>query len=422
MPAPRAPRRARIARITRSQGTGGRTLDRTIGFLAVNRCVILQSGSALLFSLTGFVAGLILGHWVGILDAMPGMIVLVPVAIGMRGNIFGAMASRLGSRLHTGEIEPSFRGGALGVSARTAFVQTMSMSLGVAMLAYLLSNALGFGTITITEMVFISMVGGLLAALPLFIATMGIATVSYRRGLDPDNVTVPMTAALGDLITVPSLFLAATLTMRVSPDALRAAVLGLVGLTFASFLLARGGEARRIVQQSTPVLTTSALLMTTSGLFLMRSSDLVYLYPALLVLLPPFNNESGSIGSILASRLSSANYMGLTTVGTRPDRVAVTNLLAIFVAGIVIFPVIGATAGILSAMSGVRMPPLWLFILIAALAGTLTSVVAMLGSYYVTYVALRVGYDPDNVVIPLIASLMDLIGTGVILSLAYLLL
>ena len=199
-------------------------------------------------------------------------------------------------------------------------------------------------------------------------------------------------------------------------------VLVLVALTFAAFLLVRRDEPRRIVHQSTPFLTISALLMTTSGLFLMNVSDLVYAFPAILVLLPPFNEESGSIGSILASRLSSANYMGLTSVGTRPDGLARTNMIAVFIAGLVIFPIVATAAGLLSFASGIAVPPLHLFVLLAVAAGVLTATLATLLSYYVTYVALRIGYDPDNVVIPVLTSLMDLVGTGVVLSLAILLL
>lgn len=42
------------------------------------------------------------------LETFPGLLVLIPGAIGMRGNIFGSFASRLSTALHIGIIDPKF--------------------------------------------------------------------------------------------------------------------------------------------------------------------------------------------------------------------------------------------------------------------------------------------------------------------------
>ena len=62
-----------------------------------------QAFAALLVSSGGdLLAGLTLGAITGTLEDLPGLLVLVPAAIGMRGNIFGALGSRLGTSIHTG--------------------------------------------------------------------------------------------------------------------------------------------------------------------------------------------------------------------------------------------------------------------------------------------------------------------------------
>ena len=53
-------------------------------------------------SLGGLVAGFALGSMVNRLELLPGLIILIPAAIGMRGNIFGALGSRLGTLQHMG--------------------------------------------------------------------------------------------------------------------------------------------------------------------------------------------------------------------------------------------------------------------------------------------------------------------------------
>src|SRR5499427_8787677 len=65
---------------------------------------------ALLISSGGdLVAGLTLGSITGTLESLPGLLVLVPAAIGMRGNVFGALGSRLGTAIHAGTFRLSRR-------------------------------------------------------------------------------------------------------------------------------------------------------------------------------------------------------------------------------------------------------------------------------------------------------------------------
>src|SRR4051794_41461672 len=71
-----------------------------------------QALAALLVSSAGdLLAGLTLGAITHTLEDLPGLLVLVPAAIGMRGNIFGALGSRLGTAIHTREFRLSRRRG-----------------------------------------------------------------------------------------------------------------------------------------------------------------------------------------------------------------------------------------------------------------------------------------------------------------------
>jgi mgtE-like transporter len=51
-------------------------------------------------------AGALFGHSTETLDILPGLIVLVPALIGLRGNINTTMGSRLGSAVHMGLRNP----------------------------------------------------------------------------------------------------------------------------------------------------------------------------------------------------------------------------------------------------------------------------------------------------------------------------
>src|ERR1044072_481355 len=124
---------------------------------------IRQAFAALLVSSGGdLIAGLTLAGITDKLDELPGLLVLVPAAIGMRGNIFGALGSRLGTAIHTGTFRLSRRRDTVvGQNILASLALTMSVSLALAVLAK--AVAVGFGlrsTISIPAFVVISMVGG----------------------------------------------------------------------------------------------------------------------------------------------------------------------------------------------------------------------------------------------------------------------
>ena len=50
--------------------------------------------------------------------------------------------------------------------------------------------------------------GGALASLPVLAATLGLAAGAVRFGWDLDNVTAPLVSTLGDVLTLPALWLA----------------------------------------------------------------------------------------------------------------------------------------------------------------------------------------------------------------------
>ncbi len=101
-----------MARVARPIGARFRAL------LGSDAASMRQGLVALLVSSGGdLLAGLTLGAITHTLDRLPGLLVLVPAAIGMRGNIFGALGSRLGTSIHAGT--SASRAGSTRSSART---------------------------------------------------------------------------------------------------------------------------------------------------------------------------------------------------------------------------------------------------------------------------------------------------------------
>ncbi len=185
---------ARFRALLRTDAVGVRA-----GFVAL----LISSGGDLL-------AGLTLGSITGTLEALPGLLVLVPAAIGMRGNVFGALGSRLSTAIHTGTFQLSRRRDTVvGQNLAASISLSLSISLVLAVLAKVIS--VGFGvenTMSIADFVVISVVGGFLSSIVVMVITVGVATLSVRRDWDLDNVAAPIVTAAGDIVTLPALFLA----------------------------------------------------------------------------------------------------------------------------------------------------------------------------------------------------------------------
>ena len=135
----------------------------------------------------------------------------------MRGNISGAIGSRLGSALHLGLIEPRFKWNpalADNIWASLILNVVMSFLLGiVAAVAYFLFFSADVGDTTLIELVInltlISLIAGTSAGIILTALSVFIAITTYSYGLDPDNVVNPILLTMGDILTVLCLLLTA---------------------------------------------------------------------------------------------------------------------------------------------------------------------------------------------------------------------
>lgn len=149
-------------------------------------------------------AGTLFGHSADALDMLPGLIVLVPALIGLRGNINTTLGSRLGSAAHMGLISSKdFLNDEMKENLKASITLSVIMSFVAGLLAYATTFALGRSSFKIVA---IAVIAGSLAGLILAFITMAIILYAFRKGLDPDNVTGPSLSTFGDIITLGCIF------------------------------------------------------------------------------------------------------------------------------------------------------------------------------------------------------------------------
>ncbi len=157
------------------------------------------------------IVGIIFGGMKESLEEIPGLIVLIPAIIGLRGNIATALGSRLGSAIHLGVIDFSEN---WKDETRENVVASLFLSLlmsgMIGFLAYITCSILGFG-VSPMKLISIAMIAGLLSGIILAFLAIFIAYISFRKGYDPDNVTGPSLATIGDIITIGCIFTAAVI-------------------------------------------------------------------------------------------------------------------------------------------------------------------------------------------------------------------
>lgn len=395
-----------------------RRAKRLYGYWRAERRTLRQGLVALALStVAGFVAGLTLSGITDTLKALPGLLILVPAAVGMRGTIFGAIGARLGTTNAAGTFEVSRRrSSVLYQNVYVGIVTTLSSSLWLALLATIAASVFGKPAISLWSFITISVVGGALGSLVILLVTLGLSILSYRRGWDLDSVSTPMVTALGDMVTLPTLFLA---TFLVRNDTVNAIVSGacLVIALYATVRAYAVNDAvvKRIVMEMTGVILLTPILDIVSGALQEGRLGELTAVPVVLMLIPPFVSQAGALGGIFSSRTSSKLQIGVITPRGWPEVPALIDAAGVMVLGLAVFALIGAMAVGLNALAG-RTAGAPVTVIVATLvAGAVATPITIVLSYYLSILTFRFGLDPDNQTVPIITSVMDLAGVACVL-------
>jgi mgtE-like transporter len=372
-----------------------------------------------LSTFAGFVAGLTLSHISETLTLLPGLLVLIPAAVGMRGTIFGAIGARLGTSTHAGLFEATLRRtSVLGQNIEVGILTTLSSSLYLAALARLMMAALSptRPSISFWDLVTISVVGGALGSIIILAVTIALSLLSHRRGWDLDAVSTPMVTALGDMATLPTLFLATFIVRNDALNAVVATICAAAGVYAAIKGFTTGNTVvRRIVLEMTGVILLTPLLDILAGGLLQAREPALAFVPALYLLIPPFVSQAGALGGILSSRLTSKLQLGVITARGRPEAPALVDASLILAFGLVVFTLIGVVTVALSNLTGLGHPGATTIIAGTLLAGVMALPITMVVAYYLAILTTRFGLDPDNQGVPIVTSLMDLVGVACVL-------
>ncbi len=373
----------------------------------------------LLGSLGAILGGMFLGTQSETLKLIPGLIVLLPPSINMRGSVAGVLASRLSSSMHLGAFEIDFRKNTvLGDNIRASLVSTVIIAFVLGFFVRLVGSLLGMPVIGIADLIVISVVSGIISGLIVIIVTVIVSVASYRLGLDLDLIAAPTVTTAADLVTLPILVVSAIELTALGPTVIEPLFWAIIIVVTGSIVYSRlnTAQVRIIVRELIPLLIPLSLVGTFAGIVYQLELEKITYFAAFLILIPPFAGGCGSIGGILCSRLATGMHMGIISPEIVPQRDVLKNFMSTYTYSLILLPLLAVLAHEGSLLLALQSPGLAEIILITVSAGLIVMSLVNFISYITASLSFRYGFDPDNFGIPVITSTIDFIGALVLVA------
>ncbi|WP_297501082.1 magnesium transporter [Thermococcus sp.] len=143
----------------------------------------------------GFFGGTFLGKYLNMTKRdYPGILVILPGMMGLRGNVFSSMASRFSTMLYIGDLEPSLK------EKKVLKNVVIAMLLSLIPITFLWAVGVLEGARLHAIEVFFAVIGStILISVLLGYFTASVTIVSFRRDIDPDSVAIPLIANNSDI-------------------------------------------------------------------------------------------------------------------------------------------------------------------------------------------------------------------------------
>jgi len=384
-----------------------------------------ESVAALILSTFGaLITGLVMGHGSERLVIIPALVLLIPPTIGLRGNIYASLGSRLGSYLHTGKITHEFIINPRIVNniySSTFLLLVFSILSGIfaAQIAFFMKMFVIGGTevsfsVLVLDLALISALAAFLSTILMIPFTIALAIGSYRWGWNPDNITAPFITLLGDMVTLPILFASVDIVLGVDLLIKLVLMVIMVLLTIFFFVSSRktGREVigERIIRESLPVLLLCTLLNFGAGTILGSNLESFISLAGLLIIIPAFLEDGGAIGGILSARISTMLHLGIMEPRLRPPRELILNFGVMHLIALVVFFLIGVFGQLINYAFGLPTIGTVEMIILCVVGGQILMVLIDIMAFYFSIISYKKNFDPDNVGIPLITSSADILG------------
>ncbi|OMJ18138.1 Solute carrier family 41 member 1 [Smittium culicis] len=267
----------------------------------------------------------------------PGLYMMVPMLLNLKGNIETNFATRLATLANTGYfVVKSRRNAEIQAGITLILFQAFAISVSTAVIVCSLIPIIALDDIVPSKLSwthqsliisFASITSSLIGCLINGSLASSIVVLCLKFGIDSDNVTGPIIASFGDLMTIILISKASTFSHLVHPSI---TILLLFIYLIIGFFLFRATKSQPLVSSNISKgwgsLLYAFVTSTIAGALLERY---VALYSLLAGLSPVFNGTGGNIAVIFVSRLSTSLHSGTVSAKSQSK-----NFLILFVANL----------------------------------------------------------------------------------------
>ncbi|WP_457742651.1 magnesium transporter [Thermococcus sp.] len=349
-----------------------------------------------------FVGGAVLGkNWNTIMSYFPILVFIMPGLMDLRGNIFSALASRFTTKLNLGLIESIS-----DPEVTTQIVMAILSSKIPLIVLWVVGLFLVHNLVQDVIVLLMVIASAIFIGVILGYGTAAITIIPFKKGYDPDLIAAPLISSLADLITMPTMVYFALLYLH-HPGSFYVLAFTMLGvLLWLAFRAKFKHEHKRAFGELATVIGAMALIETVTGGLLVTYEKIINAVIIVSVMWPSVNDSMGNFGSIIAAKVSTKIHLeGVEAVKSR-------ETLYDFVSLLILAPILGYLTNLISmwvVIHYIHRPAkiLWQFIL----GFPLVILVAMLIGLIVAILADKYNWDPDNVAIPVVTTLSDVIGT-----------
>ncbi|MEM4458781.1 MAG: magnesium transporter [Archaeoglobaceae archaeon] len=336
------------------------------------------------------------------MEQYPHLLIILPGLMGLRGNVFGSLCSRLSTAFYLGSSEPSFRDKFVYKNALFSVWATTVPVFVLLVISYLKIDDFD-GFVASAQ---ISIASSLLIGLLLSLVSVVVVIFTFKKAIDPDSISAPLITSVADLVTIPSLVLFIFLFESNQIPVIFVASLLLLVL---AFVLSLGKEYHRIQKEVVSIVTVLAVVQSLTGSILEEFSEIIYLSLFMSFAYPAILDTFGNYGSIIVARTSTKLNLGEIERGS--IREVLGDIKAIVPTSVLVFPFISLIP-LLISYKVFQVVNVALFPMIAFFLSFLAMVfVFLVISFYIAVFLNKFHIDPDNGGIPLVTTIADFIAT-----------
>jgi len=155
----------------------------------------------------GMISGTILAVYTDNILLIPGMLILLPGFLEMRGNISGSLAARLTSGLFLGIVNPKkIKSKIVKGNVIASFLLVLLISFILGLIAFLF-NYFAFSIYT-PNLILIALIAGVIANIIEIPISLFFTFYFFRKGHDPNNIMGPFVTTTGDITSILALLIA----------------------------------------------------------------------------------------------------------------------------------------------------------------------------------------------------------------------